>query len=503
VIGELKKIVGDGNVSDDPMHLLVYSFDASMLEGKAAVVVWAENAEQVSKILKLASEKKFAVVPRGAATNLTGGVIPDGGVILDLSRMNKILEEGDDYVVCEPGVVLEELESRLAKNKKTFPVMPGSDKAAQVGGCIAEDAAGIRAIKYGTMRDWVEEMQVVLPSGEVTVTSDKKFFGSEGTLGVVTRAKLKIIAKPKRTVTLIKAGSYEDVQKRVIELAGKQVSALEFIGDVANSLVDEPLGVGNFLLVEYEGERGDVTDPAAVASLHERRKKVSTQLAQKGYFIVEDPRVPHEKIAEFLAKLKGLGLPSYGHVGYGIIHARGKTLEEAQKIIDLAVSLGADPASEHGVGLLKKKFAPKKWIAAEKEKLDPNNILNPGKAFGEGAVPAPKLLETCAACGICRNRCPVFKQLLDELASPRGKALLVEKNKIDEAFLKCSLCGACEAVCPMGAKLLDEFRKARTNLIKEGKESEAGRKMIANVRKHGNPFGSVIAGEKPKDLYCC
>jgi len=503
---DLAGIVERKNVRCDPLHLMVYSYDASDLEGNADAVVWAEKTEHVMRILEYANKKNIAVTPRAGGTNLTGGATPYGGIVLDLSRMNKILDEGDDFVLCEPGVVLEDLERHLNKRGKTFPVMPGSDKAAHVGGCIAEDSAGFRAIKYGTMGDWVRWMEVVLPSGSVLETTDQFIVGSEGILGIVTKARLSIIDKPKiRTVTLFEFDSLKDVQSKVIEYAKAGVSALEFISKTANSMVEKPFvnKDKNMLLVEFEDDRGEIKDSAEVARLHEARKSVPTQIAKEGLIIVEDPKIPLENMASFLEAMQRQGVPTYGHIGFGIIHARVEKFEDVKNIIDEASKAGGVPYGEHGIGVLKKDFAVKYDLVKLKSQYDPKNILNPGKVVGPGEGKIPEKLSVCAACGICRGRCPVFKEVLDEVASPRGKALMLEKGVKDEYYRKCTLCKACERACPMNAKFIDDVLRMREKLIEEGIESEANKKMIENVRKHGNPFGEIKKGETPKDLYCC
>jgi ferredoxin len=190
-------------------------------------------------------------------------------------------------------------------------------------------------------------------------------------------------------------------------------------------------------------------------------------------------------------------------MGYGIVHARASEFSEALEIMKTAVGLGGLSCGEHGIGLLKKEFAEKKWLLELKKKYDPNNILNPGKVVGPGKTPTPEKLSVCAACGICRGRCPVFKVVLDEAASPRGKALMLEKGVIDDLYRMCTLCKACEVECPMGAKFIDDVRLMREKMVAEGRESQANKKMIDNIRKYGNPFGKLEKGETPKDLYCC
>jgi Fe-S oxidoreductase len=112
-------------------------------------------------------------------------------------------------------------------------------------------------------------------------------------------------------------------------------------------------------------------------------------------------------------------------------------------------------------------------------------------------------MERCTHCGMCKANCPIFKAMLEESVSPRGKSILIKKDISDEIFYMCSLCKACENECPSGVKLCDEIRGKRKELVEAGKELESNRKMIRNIREHGNPFGKVEKGKKPKELYCC
>ena len=500
---ELKKIFGPENVSYSEEDLLCYSLDASELEGTVDAVVWPENSGQISDLMKFAWENNIPVIPRGAGTNLSGGTIPLGGIIVDFSKMKNIVTLGEDYVVCEPGVVLEDLEYQLNKKKKSFPVMPASDKAASIGGCIAEDCAGIRAIKYGSMKDWVTEVEVVLPNGEITTTTEKTYCGSEGIIGLITRAKLGIIDQPEtRTLTVYEFKDYDKLQDKVIELSKGDVSAIEFVSESSNKVIDNPMGSANVLVVEFESGEGEVKSLGEVKKVSEHRKSVSTQLALAGYDNVSDPKIPLEKIAKFLRLLEDFGLPSYGHIGVGIIHARSKTRDELKKVYAAAVELGGSAVGEHGVGLIKKGLA-KKWLTPLKEKYDPKNLMNPGKVLGgEVDVKTPSF-ESCKVCGMCRSRCLVFKNLFSESVSPRGKCILHDRDVLSDVFYKCTLCQACERVCPIGVKITDLIRESREKLIESGRSMKANEIMIGNIRRYGNPFGEVEEGVIPKKLYCC
>ena len=170
LVRALENIVGPENVSTDPVELLCYARDASESFGLPDVVVWPRTTEEVSAILRLANERKVPVTPRGAGTCLSGGPVPArGGILMVLTRMNRILEVDveDMLVLVEPGVVWADLNRALEPYGLFLPPDPASGSVCTIGGCIAENAGGVRAVKYGTFRDWVQALEVVLPTGEV------------------------------------------------------------------------------------------------------------------------------------------------------------------------------------------------------------------------------------------------------------------------------------------------------------------------------------------------
>ncbi|MFH1125958.1 MAG: FAD-binding protein [Candidatus Altiarchaeota archaeon] len=505
MIEDLVEMFGRENVGVDVKDLLAYSYDASDVEGSVLAVVWPTSRKQVSELMKYCSKNDIKVFPRGAGTNLSGGAVPFKGVVVDFSRMNRILEFSENSVTVEPGLVLEDLERELNGREKTFPVMPASDKACSIGGCIAEDSAGIRAVKYGSMKEWVDEVEVVLADGSIIEVVDKNFVGSEGILGLIVKARLRITTLPKiRTLTVFNFDSFKEVQNKALEYIKQGVSAIEFVSRRANSIIKKPLGSKNTLIIEFEDNRGEIKDQEEVKRITEHRKTIASQVASEGYVIVEDPQIPLEKAAEFMQELESMEIPFYGHLGYGVIHPRFKESKDRKRIVDIVLKLGANPVGEHGIGVLKKALKTKEWLIPLKKKYDPKNILNPGKVLPDKDVPDVEDIKTCVLCGMCRSRCPVFKTLLTESVSPRGMAIFIEKKLKDNVFWeKCSQCRACDNSCPMSAQLSGKIREHRSWLIKEGIETEANKTMMENVRKYGNPFGKLEEGKTPKELYCC
>lgn len=212
----LVAIVGENNFTDSLIDLVSFSYDSSGLNQRPEAAVWIQTTEQVSAILNLANTHKFPVTPRGAGTSLTGSAVPrQGGIVMDMSRMNKILAISieDRQVKVQPGVVFDDLNHKLADTGFFFPPNPASGKVATIGGNVATNAGGVKGAKYGTTRDYVLDLEVVLADGSVLHTGSKTmkcvsgydltrlFVGSEGTLGVVTEISLKIDPLPKASVT--------------------------------------------------------------------------------------------------------------------------------------------------------------------------------------------------------------------------------------------------------------------------------------------------------------
>ncbi|MEE9418779.1 MAG: FAD-binding protein, partial [Desulfatiglandaceae bacterium] len=240
----LEEIVGPENYTDDLIDLIAYSKDASEHKHRPEAAVWPIDTNQVSEILKLATKERFPVVPRGAGTSLAGLAVPQqGGVILDMGRMDKILEITieDRLAVVQPGVVYADLERALAPDGFFFPPDPASGAVCTLGGNVATNAGGIKGAKYGTTKDYVLALEVVLPDGRILHTGSKcmksvsgydltkLFVGSEGTLGVVTEITLKINPKPPLTSTSM--ATFED-----LEDAGRAISEIMYSGILPSSL---------------------------------------------------------------------------------------------------------------------------------------------------------------------------------------------------------------------------------------------------------------------------
>ena len=417
---KLTEIVGADHFTDQLEELVPYSYDASMNIHRPDAAVWPESTEQIAEIVKFANEYKIPVVPRGAGTSLSGGVIPiKGGIILDLSRMNRILEISVEnrYARVQAGVVCDDLNRQLAKHGFTFPPDPASSTVATIGGNVATNAGGIKGAKYGTTRDYVLGLQVVLPSGEVMRTGSytmkcvsgydlaKLFVGAEGTLGVIAEVTLKINPLPRHAMTAVATyAKLEDAGKAIFQTmtSGVLPSVMEILDKVTlksikeNTDLDLPQAEA-MILTETDGYTWEEVEaqmevvlrilkqnnPSLIKTAKDEKERLSLWKARKSAyatlartstsFVLDDVTVPISRIPELLvgiqdiAQRHGLQVATYGHAGDGNLHPQilydeynPVTVEKMERveeaIFHLAISLKGTLTGEHGIGLSKANY---------------------------------------------------------------------------------------------------------------------------------------------------
>jgi len=416
----LMDIVGAENYTESTIDMVSYSYDASEHSHRPSCGVCPASVEEVSGVLKLANHEKIPVIPRGAGTGLSGMAVPiKGGIVLDLSHMNRIVKVSieDRLAVVQPGVIYANLEKALSPKGFFFPPDPASGKASTLGGNVATNAGGLKGAKYGTTRDYVLALQVVLPDGRIMKTGSsamksvsgydltRLFVGSEGTLGVVTEITLKISPRPGATSTALATfDDLEDAGHALTEVmhSGIIPSALEILGRETirainqNTDLDLP-EVDAMILVETDGYTQGETDyqmqkvldvfnrnnPREVnraanqeeaSGLWEARRSAYGVLARiKTHFVLEDVTVPMSRIAELLKGIDGIArrrdiqIATFGHAGDGNLHPQilydGYDPEEVKKteaasaeLFKLAIDLGGTLTGEHGIGLAKAPY---------------------------------------------------------------------------------------------------------------------------------------------------
>ncbi len=413
----LREIVGEENFTDSLIDLIAYSKDASEFKQRPDAAVWPLNRDQVSAILKLANKEKFPVIARGAGTSLAGLAVPQkGGLILDLARMDQIIAINieDRLAIVQPGVVYDDLAQALAPHGFFFPPDPASGAVCTLGGNVATNAGGIKGAKYGTTKDYVLGLEVVLADGQVLHTGSKcmksvsgfdltrLFVGSEGTLGVITEITLKINPKPPLTQTAMATFDIlEDAGNAVSEImySGILPSALEVVNQQTLMAINQNTDlnlpeVEALLVAEVDGYTREETEfqLAKIVDIFEKNKastvrKAESQeeaealwsarksaygvMARINYnLFVEDLSVPMSKMADILrvisdiAEKYDLKIPTVGHVGDGNLHPvisfdgtnseEVKRVEEAtEELFEKVIKLGGTLTGEHGIGLAK------------------------------------------------------------------------------------------------------------------------------------------------------
>ncbi|WP_369917040.1 FAD-binding oxidoreductase [Mammaliicoccus lentus] len=438
----------------DVSDLVSYGFDASFGQYMPDYVVQVLSTEDIQNVVKLADEYIIPIYARGASTSLSGGALPvKGGIVVDFSQWNDEFEiYPDDLIIkTRPGVITGKIHALAEKHNLMYPPDPSSSVVCTIGGNLAENAGGPRGIKYGVTKDYVIGLEVVMADGEVIRTGGqtiknvtgydltKLLIGSEGTLGIITEATLRLIPKPLATKTamvifddLYTAG--KSISK--ILTSGVRPSKMEILDHNALNKVEDyagldlPRDAAAILLIEVDGNPenlGDELDTIKKAlkeidvenveiaeskeaedKLWQVRKLVSPAVVESGYTkISEDATVPLSKIPEMFKKIDeiktkyDLNIVVFGHAGDGNLHPTintnmrdenevRKTEDAVEEIFNYAIELGGTLSGEHGIGVMKKAFIKKemgevgvRYQQMIKKALDPKNILNPGKIFPE------------------------------------------------------------------------------------------------------------------------
>jgi glycolate oxidase len=456
VVKQITNIVGKENVWEDQETRICYSYDATNRRYLPELIVFPRTPQEISEILKLANQSHFPVIPRGAGTGFTGGTLPvEGGVVLVLTKMNKILRIDPENLlaIVEPGVVTYDLQQEVEKISLFYPPDPASLKTSTLGGNVAECAGGPRAVKYGVTKDYVLGLEVVLPTGEIISTGvqtvksvvgydlTKLLVGSEGTLGVITKIILRLLPLPKAKRTMLAIfPTIEAAAKTVSQIISSRIipTTLEFMDNATIRCVEDylhmglPVEAGALLIIEVDGVpealQGEIEeiqkicqanqaletkvakDKQEAEDLWKARRAVSSAVVKLNPTkINEDVTVPRSKVAEILrqveaiAKKHNLIIVNFGHAGDGNIHVnvlidRRKPGEEdrahvaVKEIFKAVLDLGGTLSGEHGIGITKAPYLTMELgdmgvevMKRIKKSFDPNNVLNPGKIFPEGA----------------------------------------------------------------------------------------------------------------------
>ncbi|MEI7482623.1 MAG: FAD-linked oxidase C-terminal domain-containing protein [Elusimicrobiota bacterium] len=444
---ELETIVGPENVFTDNAELLMYSYDAGMARAKPEAVLLFTAIDQVAPAVKILYSAGIPFLPRIAGTNLSGGTIPlKGGVILNLTLLNKIrqIDTLTGVALVEPGVVNLRLQTELDKFGFFYAPDPSSQKVSTIGGNIGENAGGPQCLKYGVTSDNVTRLEVVTPEGDVKIWAFDDpgpdlmslIIGSEGTLGIVTRAWLKILKKPEAIKTAVAAfSSIESAIDAVARIVGAGIvpRALEAMDKISlnaakkNLKTDYPPGTEAILLIELDGESDKLVskelhsimdictaclstyfriaeDPEEREALWAARKGAYPAMARLApNVMVEDGVVPRPRLPEALKETRAiiskhkLNAGLLFHAGDGNLHPNiifdERDMQEVKRvrkagyeILKSCIRLGGSISGEHGIGV--EKRVAMSWMfdaptldffGAIKNAFDPKDLANPDK----------------------------------------------------------------------------------------------------------------------------
>jgi glycolate oxidase len=459
IVNALRAIAGKGNVFTEEEKTEAYSHDetdAAEYGHFPEVVVMASNTEQVAQIVKLANKERIPITPRGAGSGLSGGAIPEhGGIVISLEKMNKLLEldKANMVAVAETGIVTNDLATTVQAEGLFFAGYPMSLQTCVLGGNIAENAGGGKAVKYGVTGRYILGIELVTPQGDIVQIGGKLVkdvsgydlkslvIGSEGTLGIVTKAIVKLIGYPKSKsdlLVLFKTPKEAIDVVPVILSQGLTPTSIEFMDQLSCitscKYLNESLpyeNAGAMLLIELDGtnpsqiemdliEVGKLCEQHGATEVYvaedknniERIWNVRRNIAEAWKIFspiqsLEDIVVPISRIPEIIPELERMGkkyklsIPCYGHAGDGNLHATlvkdpEMSMEDWKKnevlcleeLYKITKDLGGKISGEHGIGIKRRGYLKEvidpvelELMRSIKKAWDPNNIMNPGKIF--------------------------------------------------------------------------------------------------------------------------
>ncbi len=453
MLHQLRSIVGPAQLLTSDEDLIAYGYDGTWFEHRPLAVVLPHTVEQVAAIHRLASAERVAITPRALGSGLSGGSVPlTGSLVLGVAQLNRIVEidDANRVAVVQSGVINATLQAAVEARGLFYPPDPSSLRQSAIGGNVSENAGGARCLKYGVTGNYVAALEVVLPDGEILRTGGKMvknatgydlrslFVGAEGTLGTITEVTLRLLSKPKHTLTLTAAfDRIADAARAVsaVMASGVLPVAIELLDRLTMECLEThrpsglPIERDALLLFSIDGNHEDIlrseleqlativrqegavvvqvaSTPEESNRLWEARRRVSPALAQRRpHKLGEDISVPRSSIVAMIEAIREIAarhellIPIFGHAGDGNLHPNilcdrrdtgemHRVKQAACEIFSAAIALGGTLSGEHGIGLLKKQFMTEalgetaiNLMRRMKAAIDPLGIMNPGKIF--------------------------------------------------------------------------------------------------------------------------
>jgi len=419
-INELMSIFGREQLLTEPEDMIAYSYDASHAENRPEAVVFATTTEQVSELMKFAYREHIPVTPRGQGSGLSGGSVPlAGGIVLTMDRMQSIVEfdPANRLITVEAGMTTSDIDPVAAEANLFYPPDPGSVTFSTIGGNVAENAGGLRGLKYGVTKDYVKMMKVVLPRGEIVTLGNKCvkhvagfnmegiFVGSEGMLGIMTEVTLALLPIPEHHESALAIfDSLESAAQSVSDIiaAGVTPATMEFMDNITINAIQNfqdcglPCDAEAVLLIETDGEKNSAVNEMAKVEDAVRKNRVrkfsrAKNMAErdllfsgrrvalnalanvKPNLILEDATVIRSRLPEMvngivkIAAKYNLQVGIFGHAGDGNLHPTflidmqnademARTEKAVADLFQLAIDLEGTISGEHGIGVEKKPF---------------------------------------------------------------------------------------------------------------------------------------------------
>lgn len=518
ITNELAKIVGEENVFSDRVECLCYSRDLSVHQGIPDVVVFARSTKEVSGIMKIAHRENIPVTPQGSGTSVTGASLPiRGGILLDVHLMNKILEinKQDFYARLEPGVICMPLNHILAKDNLMFPPNPGSEAIATIGGMVSTNSSGHRAVKYGTTRDYIKGLTVVLADGTIIETGTiapktslgydltHLFSAAEGTLGVITEIIVKLEPKPEYAALAIAIfGNINAAGDAITEVttSGIKLAGCEIMDKYSLKVVEEALGrdvskIEALLIMEADGPRDVVVrdmekieavckkykvqefewtdNPSRREEMMKARGGLVPTLSRikpgnRLVSIAEDLGVPSSKIPEMIRRAQAISekynvtIATFGHVGDGNVHTTfvsdirnrdewNRIKPAVEELIDAAIEMKGTISAEHGTGITRAPHIERQLGPAMEVMRKIKQALDPKNILNPGKMGLEKIAKKADIYDYF-----AFQPTIDH---PEGVNSFGEY--VDNEILACIHCGFCRNGCPTFNIKQRESRNAR------------------------------------------